>query len=344
MTSSPRHSYGITLHPSAYQPLLRVLDMDESTFRRRTAVDGPIGGNGRIDVDAVAHKDEVQSASFRANRESFERLLREGLDVRWEHALAEIQTKPDGVILNMQNGQKIVEKFVVGADGPHSNTRITLLPKVELKVLPVVAFNGKRRVKQRLFHEIYAPHMKDSNIVEARKNGALLHVSVNENAGDSVSVSWIYSRLSHGSSDPLHKPNRPVAGATDIPEKFYDEIGALKDLEQPFADIFDEEKLRDERVLHWLMRTVMIPLSELQALAKQDVIFLGDSVHAQPILGGWGANAAIKDAIELAEHIAKNGSKGVADWYEARYAMWSADVEKSEKMIMEMHQGQKCTL
>ena len=31
--------HGITLHPSSYQPLLKVLDMDKWTFKRRVAVD-----------------------------------------------------------------------------------------------------------------------------------------------------------------------------------------------------------------------------------------------------------------------------------------------------------------
>jgi hypothetical protein len=86
-----------------------------------------------------------------------------------------------------------------------------------------------------------------------------------------VSVSWIYSRPSRGSTDPLHKPNRPVSGAKDIPEHFYEEVSALQNLEQPFKEVFDEEKLRLERVLYWLMRSVLVSLPELQELGKKGV-------------------------------------------------------------------------
>jgi hypothetical protein len=65
--------------------------------------------------------------------------------------------------------------------------------------------------------------------------------SINEQTADLVSVSWIYSRPSRGAINPLHKPNRPISGATYIPEKFYQEVGALQNLEQPFKEVFDEE-------------------------------------------------------------------------------------------------------
>lgn len=38
VSSSPRHTYGIALRPRAYEPLLRVLNIDELTFRKNVAV------------------------------------------------------------------------------------------------------------------------------------------------------------------------------------------------------------------------------------------------------------------------------------------------------------------
>lgn len=92
------------------------------------------------------------------------------------------------------------------------------------------------------------------------------------------------------------------------------------------------------------MRTAMIPLSELQGLAKHGVALLGDSIYTQPIIGSHAANTAIKDAIDLAEHIANNCTREVSDWHERKYATWNAEVEESERRITKMHREPKLVL
>lgn len=42
--------------------------------------------------------------------------------------------------------------------------------------------------------------------------------------------------------------------------------------------------------------------SEVQRLAKHGAVLIGDAVHATPIPGGEGANMAIRDGIDLAQH------------------------------------------
>lgn len=344
MPSTPRHGYGITLHASSYRPLLDVLGLDEWTFRRRVAVDGLLGGGGDIDPKAIAYLGQTESTSFRAHREKLERLLREGLDVQWEHALDKVVATPSGVTIRLQSGQELETRCVIGVDGPHSNTRKSLSPDTPLNVAPYVAFNGKRRVKRALFDSLYAPAMKTSNVIEMKRNDVLLNVSVNEQQGDLVSISWIYSRPSKGPKDILYKPNRPVSGATDIPDEFFQEIEALQDLDQPFKEVFDAEKLERERVLNWLMRTVLVSLQDLQELAPKGIFFMGDAVHAEPILGGQGANNAITDGLELAECIATYGLNGVPTWYDRRYPTWESGIRKSQHAIAEMHSAQKATL
>ena len=50
-SSSSRHTYAITLQPSSYRPLLKVLNVDEATFKARVAVDAGIGGSGNINSE-----------------------------------------------------------------------------------------------------------------------------------------------------------------------------------------------------------------------------------------------------------------------------------------------------
>lgn len=225
-----------------------------------------------------------------------------------------------------------------------SNTRKSLSPNTPFGILPYVAFNGKRKVKRALFDNIYAPAFNDSNVLEMKLDDLILNIFINEQQAIIVSVSWIFSRPARGSTDPLHKPNRPVSGATYIPDEFFDEVETLSGLSQPFKEVFDAEKLRMERVLHWLMRSVLVKQQELYTLAKKGVFFMGDSVHAEPILGGEGANNAITDGIELAKCISACGPSGILSWYEARYRVWERGIRNSEKAIIAMHNSQKAAL
>ena len=85
------------------------------------------------------------------------------------------------------------------------------------------------------------------------------------------------------------------------------------------------------------MRTIVVGLPELRRLASRGVVMIGDNIHAQPILGGLGANAAMKDGIELAEFIAEHGQDAIPQFYEARVDGWKAGVLASEEAVAKMH-------
>ncbi|TKA56079.1 hypothetical protein B0A49_12435 [Cryomyces minteri] len=187
--------------------------------------------------------------------------------------------------------------------------------------------------------------MGEANLLEALVNDVLLQISVNDRqAGDeNVEISYTFSR-SAISQDPLHRPDRAVNGATDIPEEFYAEVEALPNLPQPFADAFDVQKIRHERLLHWLMRGSLAPRDDLERLAEQSVILMGDAAHAMPIIGGDGGNAAIEDAVTLAEWIADNGTEDISSYYETRYRHWKSLVDGSARRLAEMHDEPKSVL
>ena len=231
-TSKPRFSYGITLHATAYKPLLAVLDMDEAAFKRRVAVDAESDGAGKIGPSSVDLPDHSgmydTTSSFRANRNKLEQLLREGLDIRWDHTLQSIEpSSPTGTQLKFQNGEiDATADLVVAADGVHSGIRKMLLPSVQLNVLPYIAFNGKRRIERETFDAVYEPAMGGANVVEEKCGDAVLHVSVNEKKkkGKEVGISWIYSRAVRSESDRLHQPNRSLEDAKKIPAELFEEV------------------------------------------------------------------------------------------------------------------------
>ncbi|KAF2993893.1 hypothetical protein E8E13_002560 [Curvularia kusanoi] len=336
----PRNHYAITLQPSSYRPLLKALNIDETTFNSRVAVDAESGGAGAITTKAYGYRN-LEPSSFRANRSAFEALLREGLDVRWEHALQDVEEAANGAgfTLKFANGTTATSDVVVDAEGPHSVIRVTFLPSIEPRILPYVAFNGKRKVSKDDFDTLYAELFAGGTVVQERQDrGVVLNLSIGSASSRDVSLNWIYSRPARGDDDALHNPGRSQAAAKSIPEEFFSEVAALSGgLSPGFRDVFDAERLRGERILHWLMRSVVVPQSELVSLAGRGVSLVGDAAHAEQIIGGGGANEAIEDGVSLADWIAEKGTGEIAKWYATRYPSWQEGQRASRECIAGIH-------
>lgn len=319
---TPRHNYGITLHAASYRPLLQCLGIDELAFKASVAVDAEAGCTGRMDNHVRSqHKQE----SFRANRARLETWLSEGLDIRFSTTLESIETNSGTgrLQLHFSENRSQIADFVVAADGVHSLVRGTMFPRTQVDVLPLVAFNGKRRVSPQTFEAVFAPAMKHQNVLQEQRGDTLLNISLNDIQEEHVSISWTYSRPPRGADDALHRPDRSNADAHNIPEQLFEEVAALTGLTQHFAEVFDETRLRQDRILHWLMRKVLVPLPELQhLLTKERVLLMGDAAHAEPIIGGNGANAAILDGVEFARGYAREGLDGIAKACDTRYGSW----------------------
>ena len=348
-SAGSRHSYGITLEPWAYKPLLGILDIDELSFRKQVAVDSPEqDGVGRVS----ASDDSGNSTASRANRSKLESLLSDGQTIRREHFLSSAVLYDNGSVeLQFENGSKVRPSHVVDALGVHSRLRKSLLPDIGLEVHPYAVYSGKRYVKADVFKSVYARVFGNGNVLvrnPTSNRGPRLEIGVNHYLPDGkISVSYVYSRAAKNGSDakdPLHNPERPMSGATDIPEEFYEELNEFitdNDVGQPFTECFDVDRIRTERLLHWLMRTVLVPKQDLLRLLQNGIVMIGDAAHAVPILGGGGANMAILDAIGLADTLAEHGgeARGLSDFYEDRWQGWYAAVEESKKRLVGMHDG-----
>lgn len=336
--SPPPNSYGITLYYEAYRHLLAALDVSESTFKSRVAVDVAVGGTGKINNAAVNYmNDKHGNICFRANRGKLEEWLREGLTVKWGHELKDARCPPNGKhSLIFADGETVQSDIVIGADGPHSALRKALLPNSELEVHPFCVYNGKRRMRRLDYETKILPNMMDSTVINHRVEKpfkAWLYLTLNEYKGNQVSVSWTYSREAKGNKDVLLKAERGTSGATDIPLELFEELATLHDfgLPQPFADILEPSLVKDDRILHWLMRSVTVHPEKHRAIAKKGIITVGDAAHAEPIEGGRGANLAIEDAAKIAMFI-EDGGKDLGEWIEHKYM--SSKNTFQEKLII----------
>jgi 2-polyprenyl-6-methoxyphenol hydroxylase-like FAD-dependent oxidoreductase len=342
-SSPPRNNYGITLHPWAYRPLLAALHMDESTFRDMLSVDTNRGGSGAIAGDLMSTSIDTTSGTFRCHRGRFERLLREGQDIRWGHTIEDIEIFPGKIKVIIIREAPIESKILIGADGVHSQVRKSLAPYMQVKVLPYVVFNGSRKMAVHEYKRTIRPQMQGYTIIQSRRDDVVLQICVNDFSTEGVDVGYTYSRPAR-QNDPLHNPDRPITGATDIPEAFYVELGDLKELGQAFAEIFNAGRVRKDRVLHWLMRSSLGTKDYIQDLADQGILLVGDAIHAMPILGGEGANTAMEDGVELADHIIVHGPQSIKSYSAERYEVWQRRVEQSEERLADMNGAAKATL
>ncbi|OAK99407.1 FAD/NAD(P)-binding domain-containing protein [Phaeosphaeriaceae sp. SRC1lsM3a] len=332
--SPPPNSYGISLYYEAYRHLLGALDASESAFRSRVAVDAAVSGTGNINNAAINYmNDKPGNTCFRANRGKLEEWLKEGLDIKWGHELKDAVCSSNGKhSLIFADGQTVQSDIIVGADGPHSSLRKALLPESKLEVHPVVVYNGKRRMRRSDYEAKILPNMQESTIINHRVDKpttkAWLYFGLNEYKGDQVSVSWTYSRAAKGDKDVLYKPERTLSGAKEIPQELFEELETLHQsgLPQPFAELFEPSVVKNDRILHWLMRSVDVPAEEHLAFSKKGIITIGDAAHAEPIEGGMGANLAIEDAAGIAMLIASGDNPDLSTWIKYRHQQWKTDL------------------
>ncbi|QDS76138.1 hypothetical protein FKW77_007053 [Venturia effusa] len=334
---APRYSYGITIQAPVWRRLRQLLQADDIAFRGRITVDAP-EGFGLVSIHRAT------DFAVRVHRQKFEELLGEGLDIRYDHELKSIDTSQSLPEIMFANGQKVSGSAVVAFDGVHSPIRKALLPDIKPKVLPYVVINGKRRVEKATYDKLYDPAILRGNLISTRRGDTALQISVNESKrADLVSISFVYSRPARtGNGDPLYNPTRSTNEAKTIPEAFFEEIATMTDLDQPYADVFDVDTLKENKTLiSWLMRTVSPPIDELKELGKKGVLFAGDAVHAHPIIGGNGANEAITDGIDLAEVLSEKvvSSETLNSFYEKKGLSWDQHVSDSEENIEKMHTG-----
>ena len=339
-------SRSITLRPWAYEPLAKVLGVDYQQLAER----------GQKPDCSI-------SDSMCCPQGQIEALLSEDLHVGYCQELSEIEGLKSQmhtlVFTEMPFCADLLVKsqLTVGADGVHSGVRHLVLPEVKPKILPYVVYYGSRRMTARRYKHDIAPHMRYPAMFQFRKETqTLLRIipclssSLLKDDGY-VNMKYTYSRPSH-KDDPLFTPNRKEWEAKYIPNEFYSEFEGLKDLGPVFGSIFHPQKVRQDKVLNWLMRSLLVPLEKLQKLADQGILLIGDAAHAMPILGSEGANWAINDAIDLTFYLANNNLPQLRHFYENRYLGWEQAVSESERRLFDMHnydhdtfeQGWYCSL
>ena len=286
---------------------------------------------------------EADPHTFRCHRGRLEKFLQEEQEIRWGKTLEGIEATNQKIILHLNDNETLETEVLIGTDGVHSQVRESLASNIKLKVLPFIAYRGTRRMKIADYEDVVAPTMQGMAIIQSRYLDILLEISINHISANYADLSYTYSRPVH-QDDQLHKPDRSNSESTNVPEAFYLELDQLGGLRGAFKAIFNSSEVRRDRVLHWVMRTTLGTPEQVKSLADRGAMLIGDAVHAMPILGGEGANTAMKDGVDLADYIARNGTNSLHGFSKEKFQAWKDGVEASEHRISEMHNPAKAYL
>ncbi|QIW94521.1 hypothetical protein AMS68_000039 [Peltaster fructicola] len=315
-------NFGITLQNHVGQRLVQELDLDETAFINDNAVHSKSDPNGPL----------------RVNRSAFLRTLAKDLDIKWDHKLTGLSRGTRHKLEFEHDGAKQTyeAELVFVTDGVHSAARNSLNIKKDafhLEVLPFVVYNGKRRFsKEKLPADLEG--CLSPNGISHLVNSVLLQITSGYSTREELAINYTLSRPAESSDDELL--GRSNADAESLARRFLDEASQLPDLQEPFKSVFDPVVMKDDRLLHWLMRSALIDSSTAEELVHKGVVLLGDAASPQPILGGYGANAAIMDAFAIAKATDPSGSVNIAAYRDlhAQWKTWKADAEQA---IGDMH-------
>ncbi|KAH9826019.1 FAD-dependent monooxygenase nscC-like [Teratosphaeria destructans] len=328
---SKRHNYAITISPRSRELLISDAGLDANALNGTFVDPSPSSGEGQ--------------KSVRVNRRKLESALRQGIQgMRYGHKLQDVKLPTSGSDANatvlFENGEQTPDgSTIIGADGAHSAVRKAIAPEADFTIHSFPAINGKRRLQRSLYEAQIAPYVSDLNHVLEHKSGcSIFGISIDDVKDETVDLSYTYSRPRRpaGEADALYTPDRPNSGAKDIPPQFYEEIATLHpSLPAPFDLIFESDTLKKDRLLSWLMRSVSVPREASEAAAGQGMVLVGEAVHLTPILGSYGANEGIEDAVALAGILERGTEVGL--FVGERVAEWERWVGEGVGRLEAMH-------
>lgn len=339
--SQKRHGYSIALSDSSREILLKQCHLKAQDLPVLNS--HPLLSRSKNRNEDPNKSDSGTECQLRYHLGNLESLLCQDLNICWEHEVEDVSTKGEKVEVDIKSKSSMETATLVAADGVHSRTRRTMAPEVSLQVHPYVAFYGTRQVPLDSFDKVFAPELQSLGIITSMHHDILLRVFVNYCTETNVGLGYTFSRRARN-HDLLHKPNRSKSEASMTPSSFYDELDSLSGLSTALKETFDPQKVRQDRVLHWLMRSAFPDRRQTQDLADQRVLLLGDALHATPILGSEGADLAVQEACALAEWITKNGTQSLRAYVDSAYTPWAEAVERGVHKLETMHDGSRAAL
>jgi 2-polyprenyl-6-methoxyphenol hydroxylase-like FAD-dependent oxidoreductase len=261
-------------------------------------------------------------ASIRIARYLLRRTLVEALSpqdtLHWATACTGATQLPSGQVeVQLSNGQVQVCDFLIAADGANSRLRRTLRPDDNLRFAGAVCISGNTRLPDG----VPKPVTTDWGLVLGGGGTSLFASPI-----DQQSAIWSVSYLSAEQRKTMKQP----IPKDQISDLLQESLDRGKYFAEPFQTLV---RATDPSTLMIFNAMDKQPFPHTKANRKDmPVIFIGDSNHAMSPFAGNGANMALMDGLELAEHFCKSTS---LDSALARYD--SSSMARSKSAIRMSH-------
>ncbi|TGO27421.1 hypothetical protein BPAE_0042g00340 [Botrytis paeoniae] len=314
--NSNRHDYSISLPVWIVKDLRKLLNIGEKRFQDRLLV-----------PSTTPFPQRTTNTKVRVHRGMLERLLRSRFkdEIEWN---CEIKVKSSGSprLVFPPHVDPLEGNITFDCTGVHSPIQC---PGSYREISPIVVFRGTVILSKTLWNQKFRDWFPGNTAQVHKKfdrtNLDLIINHIDAHSGE-VSLTYIYSRPRLDSlidtEDELWKPTRPTyeAASPVLIEKFLGEIKTFRlkhDLPGPYNEIFNPETMKENRILHWLLRTHQVDQPELIKLWTGDekIMKLGDAIITMPIVETTGAELAISDGLDVAEQIERHGGARLHRWF-----------------------------
>ncbi|KAM3155315.1 hypothetical protein ABEW05_004225 [Botrytis cinerea] len=333
--SPNRHDYSLSLPARSIRSLKLLLNMSTKSFQDHLLV-----------PNTTPFPRGTTNTIVRVHRGRLERCLRSLFkdDIEWN---CEIKVRSSGPprLVFPPHVDALEGNITFDCMGVHSPVQC---PGSYNVISPIVVFRGTVILSKTLWDQKFQDWFPRNTAHINKKFGAtnldLIINQISEQTGE-VSLTYIYSRpVLDGlmdTEDELWKPTRPTheAASPVLIEKFLDEIKTFRHknvLPGPYNVIFNPEKMKEDRILHWLMRTLRADQPEAIKLWASDekIMKLGDAVMSMPIVETIGAELAISDGLKAAEQIEKFGGERLHCWFIERWQWKLAVSHESYRRVL----------
>ncbi|KAF7919444.1 uncharacterized protein EAE98_009284 [Botrytis deweyae] len=314
--NSNRHDYSILLPVWIVKELRKLLNIDEKRFRDRLLV-----------PSTRPFPQRTTNTKVRVHRGMLERLLRSRFkdEIEWN---CEIKVGSSGSprLIFPPHVDALEGNITFDCMGVHSPLQC---PGSYSQISPIVVFRGTVILSKTLWDHKFRDWFPGNTAqIQKKFDRTNLDLIINHTDAQSgeVSLTYIYSRPRLDSlvdtEDELWKPTRPTyeAASPVLIEKFLNEIKTFRlknDLPGPYNEIFNPETMKENRILHWLLRTYQVDQPELIKLWTGDekIMKLGDAIITMPIVETTGAELAISDGLNAADQIERYGGARLHCWF-----------------------------
>ncbi|KAF7960612.1 hypothetical protein EAE96_000288 [Botrytis aclada] len=314
--NSNRHDYSILLPVWIVKDLRVLLNISERRFQDCLLV-----------PRTTPFPQRTTKAKVRVHRGMLERFLRSRFkdEIEWN---CEIKVRSSGSprLIFPPHVDALEGNITFDCMGVHSPLQC---PGSYTAISPIVVFRGTFILSKTLWDQKFRNWFPGNTARIHQKfdttNLDLIINHIDAKIGE-VSLTYIYSRPRLDSlidtEDELWNPTRTTyeAACPALIEKFIDEVKTFRlknDLPGPYNEIFNPETMKQNRILHWLLRIHQVDQPELIKMWTGDekIMKLGDAIITMPIVESTGAELAISDGLDVADQIERYGGARLHRWF-----------------------------